>query len=278
MHEDIDWTKQYLAGREETRQSQARKPHATAPNTCMPDEGSKMFEQFIDHRVLDARKELMKNDPDYVRCIGELLRLHAEGVEVTESMLDEKEPGIRLSKGWHRLLEACFELPWKVWRVQYTARAVQRLERGLTAKDILIRSGFYRESTFIHLQVLCEEVKSVIDRTAILYLPSPLAKEVSSEYKRRANEELGGIIKLRNQYVHQPDFAARGITSTQRWEMAVSAKHNGFRVSDPDVEELADDVRRGGPAWDLISEMAEDRIRRLAQVLVHLEGKLGEVN
>ena len=241
----------------------------------MPEEplsGASVMEEFIDRRVADAHEELVRRDPEYAAYMGKVVRAIGSGLAIPEQVIREKRPKQRLSKRWHELLEACFELPWHYWHVEYASRLASGDFVESSAKETVIRSEFYRASTFIHLQTLCEHVEKVIKHTARVYLSPSQASETSKRFQQRMRKEHRAIAKLRQQCVHPLDPPASGVTEAGLWESAVVMGHNGFRVTDPDLQELAGYIRSG--MWRTMRGMTEVECRRLGQVLLDLEGEL----
>ena len=188
------------------------------------------IEDFVSHRWEDAKAELKKRDPEFVGKAESEHRLNKLGLYAPQHPLGIEDFSIRrLSKPWHRLLEACFELTMQAEHVETAAVYLTACaNRQLAHIEIGKRSSYHLRSWFIHAHTLGERTQSVIQKTAQVYVPDPKSvNKLASLYGKRAYQDIIGPIRSRrNQYAHgktdQSRSWAKGITEDEGWEGLVA--------------------------------------------------------
>ena len=188
------------------------------------------IDDFIGRRWKDAKAELLVLDQGYVAKVETELRLYElDLLPAWHPFHVEYNPARRLSKSWHRLLEACFELIMQVEHVRTAAVGLTAdANRHLTQTEAGKRANFYFRSWFIHVYTLGERTLSIIERTVQVYSPSSKSSsELTSRYQRRVTRE---IIRpnshVRHEFAHgrtdQSRSWASGITEDELWEGMVA--------------------------------------------------------
>ena len=106
------------------------------------------IDDFVRNRWADAKEALRELDPDYVSTMETLLGLDRSGLLAPPDMVakSDKQPRKRLSKRWHGLLEACFELTvitrnYLICYGNLTSEAVRRMDDVEAGR--LFMFGFY---------------------------------------------------------------------------------------------------------------------------------------
>ena len=179
------------------------------------------FNDFINCRWSDAKEMVRNLDPDYLSKV--------------ESVDASVAPKQRLSKKWHHLLEACFELHMEANRVRFTS---ENLRARAHKTSPIIESGritdFCIRSWFIHALALAERTDGLIDKTVGVYVSCQSAgKEISKRHKQMVEEQVGRWVrKQRNDYVHPNRSITAGITEDQHWELSTAAGPSTLNVAE----------------------------------------------
>ena len=132
----------------------------------------------------------------------------------------DKQPRIRLSKRWHELLEACFELT-------VITRNYQECYRNLTSEAIrtmddveagrLFMYGFY--TGVFYQDAVIQHTKTVISYVSRVYMVSNQRKklyhELADTLKKQTDE-------ARNAITHGGGFVAQALTANQWWEVSAA--------------------------------------------------------
>ena len=188
------------------------------------------IDDFVSHRWEDAKAELKKRDIEFVDKVESKHQLDKLGLYAPKHPLGIGDiPKRRLSRSWHRLLEACFELTMQAEHVETAAVGLTASANvHLTHMEIAKRSNYHFRSWFIHVHTLGERTQNVIHRTAQTYASDPkLADKLAKRYKRRVDQEIINPRRhVRNQYAHgmtdQSRSWASGITEVEGWEGLVA--------------------------------------------------------
>ena len=180
---------------------------------------------FVDNRWTDAKKELRKLAPDFVRHVEEAHRLQKLGLEATGFGLSTE---VRLSKEWHRLLEDCSELVMQETILQTAVDCfTDDSPRGLPPVAVGKRFFYHMHSWFVHAKTLTERTQSVIKRTTYLYIPNRIAARKMAKLHCDAvsnNQFYKKIEKLRNQFGHGTTRSwVQAVTKDNLWEDSVAA-------------------------------------------------------
>ena len=174
---------------------------------------------FVEHRWADAREELRKLDPDFIR------KIESKG----QAEQDWLKPALGLPIKWHSLLESCDELYLLATMVQAAAAGLTPfpyLYGDLSSADIGQLSTYNGRSWFVHTKALAERTKDVIRKTSQVYISdSRAAEKIYNRHhdavRRRIEdhtvqfERQGTIRGLRNEFAHgnKPSWAS-GITKS----------------------------------------------------------------
>ncbi len=169
--------------------------------------------EFVDRRWADAKEELRKQDPDYVRTI------ETRG----QSEQDWLTPTSGLPSKWHDLLASCDELHLLASMVQAAAMGLTPypyLHGDLTSVAVGQLSTYNGRSWFVHAKALAERAKDVIHKTVEVYIcDSRAAKEMAERHCKAVRcrveahrvqfEQEGTIRELRNEFAHgnEPSWA-----------------------------------------------------------------------
>ena len=134
--------------------------------TCLKEGSSKVtIDDFVHNRWADAKEALRELDSDFVSTMETLLAMERSGLWAPPEMVakSDNQPRIRLSKRWHELLEACFELT-------VITRNYQECYRNLTSEAIrtmddveagrLFMYGFY--TGVFYQDAVIQHTKTVI--------------------------------------------------------------------------------------------------------------------
>ena len=174
---------------------------------------------FVDHRWMDAKESLRKQDSDYVR------KIESTG----QSEQDWLKPASGLPSKWHNLLAACDELHLLASMVQAAAMGLTPfpyLHGDLSPADVGQLSTYNGRSWFVHAESLAERTKDVIRKTTEVYITDRKAANAIAERHCKAVkhdveehrvefEQQGTIKELRHEYAHgnRPSWAS-GITKS----------------------------------------------------------------
>lgn len=181
---------------------------------------------FVDSRWSDAREELRKLDPDFVRRVEETVRLQHLGLEALDF---EPSPRARLPTEWHRLLEDCDELVRKASILQTVTDCLMGDSDGdMSTADLGKRFFYHMQSWFIHATALAEYTQSVISNTAMLYIANADSKADKQMARRHRtsvyNQVIEEVKEIRNQVSHGTTRSwVQAVTSDNLWEQSVAA-------------------------------------------------------
>ena len=179
---------------------------------------------FVDRRWRDAKCELQQLDGQFVNKVESTVRLQDLGLySLWKPDLVEK-PNNRLSKQWHRLLEACTELTIQESRLQVAADSLSAdAYPGMLTVDVGKRVSYHFFSLVVHADVLSEHIKEVIRQTLSVYVDDrERVKKLTRKYKKQVEQGVFALNKLRNDLVHARRSFARGITEGRLWEGGVA--------------------------------------------------------
>ena len=169
---------------------------------------------FVDHRWMDAKEILRKQDPDFVR------KVETRG----QSEHDWLTPASGLSSKRHTLLAACDELHLLASMVQAAAAGLTPcpyFHGDLTSADVGQLSTYNGRSWFVHTKALAERTKDVIRKTTQVYISDSMtANEVVERHSQAVRnrvedhrvqfERQGTIGELRHEFAHgnRPSWAS----------------------------------------------------------------------
>ena len=180
------------------------------------------IDDFVHNRWADAKEALRELDSDFVSTMETLLAMERSGLWAPPEMVakSDKQPRIRLSKRWHELLEACFELT-------VITRNYQECYRNLTSEAIrtmddvgagrLFMYGFY--TGVFYQDAVIQHTKTVISYVSRVYMvPNQRKKlyhELADTLKKQTDE-------ARNAITHGGGFVAQALTANQWWEVSAA--------------------------------------------------------
>ena len=130
------------------------------------------IDDFVRNRWADAKEALRELDSDFVSALESRLEMERIGLWAPPVMVSnsEKQPTKRLSKRWHSLLEACFELT-------VMTRNYQACCRNLTSDAVSGMDDFeagrlfaYSYYTWVFYQdAVIEHTKTIISHVSRVY-------------------------------------------------------------------------------------------------------------
>ena len=174
----------------------------------------------------------------------------------------------RLSRNWHELLEACWNLPIRASNVQIAAEylASDLLNDSLTLEKKGQRGLYHMTSLVIHLNSFLENIRIVIKRTTKIYvLDSELRNEVNKKYIEYIDGMSDRLTILRNEFAH--GYGSVGSSTISRdnvWE--------GFIAKGFTFQLMNEDHYRG--LAPIMSPDASDAITREVQTVFNGFGEL----
>ena len=185
-----------------------------------------LIEDFVSNRWSDARAALRKLDPDYVDRLDSLARLERLQLYMPPdwSGTGDQPPKQRLSKEWHELLEACFELI--VQTRNYQTAIANMLSKATESMSDIEAGRHYEYSlhTWLFYQnTVVEHVKTVISFVVKLYAsPRGSSNQVKRRYHRKVDALRKRILADRKALVHGGGLTSRALTEGQWWEGGVA--------------------------------------------------------
>ena len=179
---------------------------------------------FVEHRWADAKEELRKLDPDFVRRVEETVRLQGLGLEALGVGGITKQ---RLSKKWHTLLEDCDELVRKASILQTAIDCFTADSNGeMSSVEVGRRFFYHMRSWFIHTQALAEQTQRVISNTTSCYISDrEVDKELSKCHRKSVKSQVVRTVKQeRDDFAHATAKSwSTNITKDNLWEPSVAA-------------------------------------------------------
>ena len=200
---------------------------------------------FVSNREADALEELIELDPDFVEVVSSTVRLQnldlstaeqffglytpSEGwrpVHPVESIANLR-PRQPLSKKWHTLLEACYELTTQVSILLEAADYIMsETSEGMPLVELGKRNVYHWRSWFIHAIALAERVNGIIGQTTRVYVSEQSERaNIAKPYRASVHEQVVTKIKqARNDFLHanRPRWA-KGLTDKGLWERNLAA-------------------------------------------------------
>ena len=235
------------------------------------------IDQFIEHRWQDAKEELRKHAPEFVKQNENTVRLQRVGLSPPWPIDPASRPTTRLSKIWHRLLEGCYELARQAMVLETAAECLTGESfRNLPLQVAGARAAYSLRSWFIHATTLCDQTMSVIRLTLDVYITdNPTKKAIREKCKSLIHKNVRSfVIKQRNSYVHAENESwAQGITKDGLWEGAVSIGLTPRR----EFEEFGlcrNGKRALNGTYNIFRDYTEETLKRLAQILGKFENEL----
>ena len=187
---------------------------------------SPSIDTFVTNRWSDAKEVLRRLDSPYVQRMESTHRMQTAGLVVPNTWGESRTPTQRLPAGWHRLLEACFELSTQSTFLKVSVKSLSASSLAeFSMEEAGVQAMFHLRSWYIHATSLTETCEDAINSTVDLYVEeTSRVKQLKRDYKGRVYQRAKQPIESqRNGYVH---LAKRpwGKVATERniWEGAVS--------------------------------------------------------
>ena len=128
------------------------------------------IEEFINRRYIDAKEEVRRLDGDFVNEFESAVRLNSIGLEPPRLVDTLRKPRQRLSKGWHRTLEACVELTIRASILECAAIGLHSNSHKGKSRNEVGRLYYYHfRSWFMHSTALSETTGELIRSGTDLY-------------------------------------------------------------------------------------------------------------
>ena len=236
------------------------------------------IDDFVRNRWADAKEALRELDSDFVSALESRLEIERIGLLAPPVMVSnsEKQPTKRLSKSWHSLLEACFELT-------VMTRNYQACCRNLTSDAVSGMDDFeagrlfaYSYYTWVFYQdAVVEHTKTIISHVSRVYgardgTPTQLKKlyhEKADTLKKRTEE-------ARNAIAHGGGFISRALTEDQWWEASAAlGTHPSYLLDEHHYAERGQSVRSG--SYDQIMKTGpQGFLDEVARLLHDFEQKI----
>ena len=239
---------------------------------------SDTVDAFVANRWADAKKVLTDLDSRFVERMETTHRLQTAGFVATSTWGDWRTPGKRLSKRWHRLLEACFDLCLQLKLLQVSADSLSASSfKELSTEEAGMRAVYHFRSWFIHAISLTEKCDTVIDRTVEAYVRDrKRSKLMKATLRKKVREQAKqNIEKQRNDFVH----AGRGSweiapTEQQMWEGVVSIGMPPQSMLEESFWPSQGRRGMGGFFEPLFDHLTTELCRKLGRILSELESEL----
>ncbi|MBI3744427.1 MAG: hypothetical protein HY261_09115 [Chloroflexi bacterium] len=183
---------------------------------------SHTIDEFVENRWRDAKTELRGLDPLYVQ------RVEKKAFSDPDPLMTDADisPATRLSKEWHQLLEACYELALRQDLLRFASIALTAHNQPPpVASQAGKASTYHFRSWFAHALALAEQANYVGVSSERVYLSSGKKKAGPSD---RLKARISGLVTTRveqhrNDYLHGGRSSwANGITEDGLWELGVS--------------------------------------------------------
>ena len=233
---------------------------------------------FVDNRWTDAKEELKKLDPDFVRRVEETIRLQHIGLEALDF---EPGPRARLPKEWHRLLEDCYELVMQATVLQTAIDCfIDDSRRGLPTTEVGRRFEYHMHSWFIHANTLAERTQSVIDKTTRLHISDcKAATQIVGRHRTAVyNQVTKEVEGIRNRVSHGTTRSwAQAVTTNNLWEPAVAAGMTPQVSVDSFVYPGRGEATKSG-RYDVYVDHTKMVLVRLGAILHELEEDIARHN
>ena len=236
---------------------------------------------FVDSRWSDAREELRKLDPDFVRRVEETVRLQHLGLEALDF---EPSPRARLPTEWHRLLEDCDELVRKASILQTVTDCLMGDSDGdMSTADLGKRFFYHMQSWFIHATALAEYTQSVISNTAMLYIANADSKADKQMARRHRTSVYNQVTKIvereRNKFVHATGkSSSTTLTGDSLWEGSVAAGLTAHKSHDEFIFPAMGKRVKSGQYHRLLTELNRIIFEQLGRILRELEEDIARHN
>ncbi len=178
------------------------------------------IDDFVTQRWQDAKHTLHQLDPDFVDKLEAVIQLDTLGL--SSPWLDiPYTPKRRLSKKWHRLLEACLELTMALARLRTCAQSFDDKEfQGMLDLDAGQRVDYHFVAVYTNAVTLSERVEEVIRRSVDIYVPDKkIAKALIDKHKKQVWQVIKHFNSVRDDLLHAyRSFFASTITKLGYWE------------------------------------------------------------
>jgi hypothetical protein len=174
---------------------------------------------FFAHRWGQAKAKLSKLDPAFVLAIGNELPLNEMGLVVPWPSTDVTKPRVRLSAGWHQLLEACVELKIQADCLETAAVLLTpSTYNGRPPQPTGKEAVYHFRSWFVHAAAVAERTEAVIEKMVELFAKN--RKGLAKRLRGRVYREISSHVdKQRQDYLHGFRRSwVSGITEDQLWE------------------------------------------------------------
>ena len=202
---------------------------AESPRTCITVRKAVVLmsiEDFVSNRWSDAKEALRKLDPDFVDRLDSLARLERMQLYMPPDWIgtEHQIPKKRLSKEWHDLLEACFELIIQArdYRTAISNMASET-SRGLSDLEVGKQFAYNFRVWALYQHAIVEHVKTVISFAVKIY---PSGKESRNQLKKRHHRKADTLKERieadRQAIVHGGGLTSQELTKDQWWEGGVA--------------------------------------------------------
>ena len=188
------------------------------------------IDDFVNHRWEDARTTLRKLDSSFFdRIVNLESRDRGDFVQPVARR--------RLSKNWHELLEACWDLPIWASNVETAGLCLTTdlLNSNLTLEGKGQFGVYHMTSLVIHLNSLFESIRLIIKRTNKIYVSDvEVRKELNEKYIDQVDALRDRLVTMRNEFAHgYGSVGAWSITRDNVWEGFI-AKGFTFKLMNED--------------------------------------------
>ena len=232
------------------------------------------IEDFVHHRWADGKEALRALDSEFVGTMETRLAIESIHLFAPPDMIarSEKQPTKRLSKDWHKLLEACFELTVITRNYQacyrtLSSEATHGMDDVEAGKAFVY--GFYTGVTY--QDEVIQHIKTVISYVSKVY-------GVPNQRKKHCHE-LADVLKkqtddARNAIAHGGGFIAQALTTEQWWEVSVALGMNPSYLLDEQVYAERGKRLRSGAYDAIIKAGTQQFLEKVASLLHDFEQEL----
>ena len=176
------------------------------------------IDDFVNNRWLDAKDRIRELAPSFVE--------EFESSDYPEELIRNLVPRRRLSKEWHRLLEACLSLTEQASIVLMATHYLNALVSEDLSHWLAGGQAIYHEySWIIHVDTLCARVDCVVERAAKTYISDHKTRDAIEKRHREAVRVVReNVRELRNEMVHgNSRVGIERITDDRLWEGLIAA-------------------------------------------------------
>ncbi len=226
---------------------------------------------FIENRWAEARQELAKKDPGFIRTVEAHDYVVGQGLLLPQTI---PTPSRHLPARWHQVLETTMEIIRELERLQLTVSLAEPDPNSKETPQTGRQIGWYFFEMWVqNAHNLCDKVKLLVTHCCRLYQLGGSKVGYQQEITAKLQGRLG---KLRQPLVH----GAGGQETIAH--LAITVENQGWEVSVAQGPAIINEIMRGAYEqgdsrkvyFERLEKLTDLLLYRLAQTLYQLDQEI----